>query len=191
MRYRRREVPMSRVDIDLVAAITDGLNTTSGENIYSYQVAERKIVRDDGLSFLLRIEKGRLAIRGYFGGLWQSIDYRDREVRTDITVSLNKSPAQIAKDILGRLLPVFEPVWKRAKEAKARDDEYIRVRNERARALCEILGAQPLSHSPESVYAYNPVTIRAEVFGDDVNISLALEYSDAVKLFKFIKATVK
>jgi len=135
----------------------------------------------------------RLEIRGSFDyGLSQYLPYRGDQARekTDITVSLSKSPEKIAHDITIRLLPPYKRMLAYAQEHKAKDDEYkYHKKNVLKQVIIAIGGdAQMHRYDENIVYGYEPYRFEAKHWtGDDLEIKITLPMGQALKVLKYIK----
>ena len=91
----------------------------------------------------LRLTAGRLTISGIWPtdarGYPHTPQYPYGE---SITVSLDKSPEQIARDLTRRFLPAYLPLWEEQKRKAKDSDKYVA---EKARALARIDAALPES----------------------------------------------
>jgi len=135
----------------------------------------------------------RLEIRGSFDyGLSQYLPYRGDQARekTDITVSLSKSPEKIAHDITIRLLPPYKRMLAYAQEHKAKDDEYkYHKKNVLKQVIIAIGGdAQMHRYDENIVYGYEPYRFEAKHWtGDDLEIKITLPMGQALKVLEYIK----
>lgn len=127
--------------------------------------------------------KGRLGISGSFrNGLNQHLPY-DRE-KTEITVSKDKTPAQIAKDIERRLMPVYERVLARAGEMKARCDEYEKEKSRALERVREAMGGDADVRQGE-VFGYKPYSFQAKYYGEgQIKFEITLPLAKAVTVLK-------
>jgi len=137
--------------------------------------------------------QGRLEIRGSFDyGLSQFLPYHgEAREKTDITVSLSKSPEKIARDITTRLLPPYKRMLAYAQEQKAKDDEYkYHKKNVLKQVIIAIGGdAQMHRHDENIVYGYEPYRFEAKHWtGDDIDIRITLPIDTATKVLKYIKS---
>jgi len=135
----------------------------------------------------------RLEIRGSFDyGLSQYLPYRGDQARekTDITVSLSKSPEKIAHDITIRLLPPYKRMLAYAQEGKRKDDAYkYHKKNVLKQVIIAIGGdAQMHRHDENIVYGYEPYRFEAKHWtGDEIEIKITLPMGQALKVLEYIK----
>jgi hypothetical protein len=118
---------------------------------------------------------GRLEIRGSFDySLSQYLPYgKDRE-KTEITVAATKTPEQIAKAIISRLLPPYERMLARCKEGKARADEYKSKRQAVVNRVMEAMpGARQYPHDDTKLYFDEPHG-HIDCYHDRVHIDITL-----------------
>jgi hypothetical protein len=88
----------------------------------------------------------------------QASDYRDRKdfpnARKGITVSVSKSPSQIARDITKRLLPAYLPYVAELRKRLASENDYeARVVTFRAQLLAA-LGSAGVEHGDHDIYLH-------------------------------------
>jgi len=134
----------------------------------------------------------RLEIRGSFDyGLSQYLPYRgEAREKTDITVSLSKSPEKVAHDITIRLLPPYKRMLAYAQDGKRKDDEYkYHKKNVLKQVIAAIGGdAQMHRHDENIVYGYEPYRFEAKYWVDnDLEIKITLPMDQALKVLEYIK----
>jgi len=100
-----------------------------GQAAFSHHNAQAILAGPDGAELDLSIDYGRttftgmrLTIRGEFNGLHTHMAWSDKDLTREITVSPDKPPARIARDISSRLLPDYLAAMGRARERKAAHD---------------------------------------------------------------------
>jgi len=136
----------------------------------------------------------RLEIRGSFGGSgiarYRPYGGDPAYEKTDITVSLSKSPEKIARDITTRLLPPYTRMLAYAQERKAKDDAYkYHKKNVLKQVIIAIGGdAQMHRHDENIVYGYEPYRFEAKHWtGDEIEIKITLPMGQALKVLEYIK----
>lgn len=126
------------------------------------------LTREDGLQFWLRI--------GGYGNEGKAAIHLDRPLGRDgrspslwakgggqignpsINVSITKSPEQIAKDIVRRMLTESEEVFKLANEAIARDNAFLDGKVKTTFLMASLCGTEPNRHyqSKELTFEVDP-----------------------------------
>jgi hypothetical protein len=126
------------------------------------------LTREDGLQFWLRIggygNEGKAAIHfdrplgrdGRSPSLWAKGG--GQIGNPSINVSLTKSPEQIAKDIVRRMLTESEEVFKLANESIASTNSYLDGKVKTTIAIAALCGTQPERHyqSKELTFEIDP-----------------------------------
>ena len=132
----------------------------------------------------------RIEIRGIFpNGLNQYWPYSGEREKTEITVSITKTPKKIAQDIKKRLLPPYERMLTIAKERKQKDDQYDAKRRQTMEMVKEAIGGNVdfVEHREGELYGYKPYSFRAKYCsGDEVEITIRLTLQKAIEALKKI-----
>jgi hypothetical protein len=146
------------------------------------------IQSSDSKKLHLQDYNSRLEINGSFDyGLSQYLPYGDNREKTEITVAISKTPEQIAKAIISRLLPPYERMLAKCKEGKARDDEYISRRNAVVNQVLNALpGTRTYPHEVNRVYFPAPYYGNAGCYPDRVHIEIELPPDTAVKMLMWL-----
>jgi len=135
----------------------------------------------------------RLEIRGSFGSnIARYRPYRGDPAygKTEITVSLSKSPEKIARDITTRLLPPYKRMLAYALEGRRKDDEYKAHKKAILEKLIVAYGFDASIHPRDEnvIYGYEPYRFEAKHWtGDDIDIRITLPIDTATKVLEYIK----
>jgi len=135
----------------------------------------------------------RLEIRGSFGSnIARYRPYRGDPAygKTEITVSLSKSPEKIARDITTRLLPHYQRMLAYAQEGKRKDDEYKSRKKDVLNQVIAAIGGDAQMHRYDEniVYGYQPYRFEAKYWVDnDLEIKITLPMGQALKVLEYIK----
>jgi len=135
----------------------------------------------------------RLEIRGSFGSnIARYRPYRGDTIyeKTDITVSLSKSPEKIAHDITTRLLPPYKRMLAYAQARKAKDDAYKSRKKDVLKQVIIAIGGDAQMHRYDEniVYGYEPYRFEAKYWVDnDLEIKITLPMGQALKVLEYIK----
>lgn len=92
-------------------------------------------------------EKNRYEVRGTYGPDNRMVEHAPRLGNVPkITISRDKNPAQVARDIARRIVPQFRPLWEQCKanflQSKTTDAGMDRLFIK----LCRTIGAEPVEH---------------------------------------------
>jgi hypothetical protein len=127
----------------------------------------------------------RLEISGaYPYALSQYLPYGDDREKTEITVAKTKTPEQIAKAIVSRLLPPYERMLDRCKEGKARADDY---QAKKEKIIAMVIKAMPgaTRHPHEDkVYWMVPYSGNATCYQDRVQLNISLPPERAAEVLR-------
>jgi hypothetical protein len=109
-----------------------------------------------------------------------------------INTSFNKSPEQIAKDIVRRLMPEYMDILMKALSRIASSDAYHSKTEGFAGQIAKLVGVEAKGNKVDFYRSPHPVlneTIsRAEVHEDDVELELRLSYGMTMEVLKFLIA---
>lgn len=156
-----------------LTAIADALSTLTGSkwSVTKDQHEKEHLTREDGLRFWLRIggygNEGKAAIHfdrplgrdGRAPSLWAK-NAGGQIGNPSINASLTKSPEQIAKDIVRRMLTESEEVFKLANESIANTNKYLDGKVKTTLEIAALCGTEPkrLYNSPDLSFEVDPFT---------------------------------
>jgi len=122
----------------IAEALGDGWSVSDTQDSHRGQLAG-----PDGMRIWVRTEswrtsaRGRLFLSGSFDGLH---DHTWKLDRTEISVTLGKTPRQVAADIRRRLLPTYREALDIARQRKADHDAAEAARDALGAEICAALG---------------------------------------------------
>ena len=140
----------------------------------------------DGLVFSpIWNNSNRVEIHGYYGGLNKYLPY-ERE-KTEITVSMAKTPERIAKDIEKRLLPAYKKVYAETMEAKKVDDEYKKKKVFILETIQKTIGGDAHIIHDKKVISYKPFECDVKYWsGHNVRLKITLPLEKAIEILKML-----
>ena len=127
----------------------------------------------------------RMEIRGYYGDLGQFLPY-DKE-KTEITVSMAKTPERIARDVEKRLLPAYERVLAKAMENKESYEKREAEKRSTLEAVKQAIGGDANVIQDDRVVSYRPFHCLAKYrSGKEVVLELTLPLVKAVGILSLL-----